>query len=90
MQQTHQFKQTLISTAAVGALMGAVPVLALLLLPARSRLPVAPSATLLMHGLDLVMMFLGCVVFTVVVFGLVPMAMQYLFVRAVRAWTGRD
>ena len=84
-----QFRQTIISTGVVGAVFGAVPVLVLLVsFFTHGRTP-APSRPLLAMSLDLGLIFIGCMAFCILFFGLVPMAVQHAFVYVVRRWTGR-
>lgn len=88
--QRRQLRQTLIATGAVGAAIGIVPVLACLALGSR-RIAVADHMRpLSLQALDAVLFFLASVAFCMVVFGLLPMLVQYVFVRAMRRWTGRD
>jgi len=85
-----QFRQTLISTGAIGALFGSLPVLALLAF--RNDYGHAPRATrsLFALGLDLCLLFFGSVTFCIFFFGVLPMALHYAFVWTMRRWTGRD
>ena len=75
-----QFRQTIISTGAVGAVFGIVPVLALLAFRSDySRIP-GQSRSLLAMTFDLGFMFFASIAFCIVFFGLLPMAVQHGFV----------
>ena len=84
-----QFRQTIIGTGVVGAVFGAMPVLALLFSAFTHGLGSEPSRSLLAMSLDLGLIFFGCIAFCILCFGLVPMALQHGFVYIVRRWTGR-
>lgn len=84
----HQLRQTLVGTGVVGAVIGVVPWLALLLLG--SGRTAAHARPLLLQALDAGLFVLTCVVVCIVAFGLLPMLVQYAFVGAMRRWTGRD
>ena len=83
------FRQTIIGTGVVGAVFGAMPVLALLFSAFTHGLGSEPSRSLLAMSLDLGLIFFGCIAFCILCFGLVPMALQHGFVYIVRRWTGR-
>lgn len=85
-----QFKQTVISTACVGALVGLLPVLGGIAL--RSERDAGPHdfSGWLNLLINLAGILVGCVASSVVLFGLLPMAIQYGFVKLARRWTGRD
>lgn len=85
-----QFRQTIISTGAVGAIFGIVPVLAVLAFRSEySRLPV-PARSLLAQAFDLGLAFSGSIAFCIFFFGHLPMAVQHGFIWLVRRWTGRN
>ena len=67
-----QFRQTIIGTGVVGAVFGAMPVLALLFSAFTHGLGSEPSRSLLAMSLDLGLIFFGCIAFCILCFGLVP------------------
>ncbi len=83
-----QLRQTIISTGTVGAVLGVLPVLAMLALRGHSRFP-APPRSLISQAFDLGLVFVASVCFCIFFFGLLPMAFQHGFVWLVRRWTGR-
>ena len=84
-----QFRQTIISTGAVGAVFGIVPVLGLLAFRSDySHIP-GQSRPLFAMAIDLGLMFFASIAFCILFFGLLPMAVQQGFVWLVRRWTGR-
>ena len=88
--QRRQLGQTIIGTGVIGLIIGLLPLMGVLVLGSR-RIVVADHARpLLLHMLDGVLFLLASVVFCIVLFGLLPMALQYAFIRGVRWWTGRD
>jgi hypothetical protein len=89
MWQRRQLRQTIISTGCVGALFGILPILGLL--ASRSELQHLPSHSrpLFAQAIDLGLLFVGSVLFCIIVFGLLPMAVQYVFIWMVRRWSGR-
>ena len=90
MWQRSQLKQTIISTGCIGAMFGALPLLGLIVFRSAHIHAMPPFQPLIYQAIDLVLMFFGCVLFCIVVFGLLPMSLQYGFVWLVRRWTGRD
>lgn len=90
MWQRHQFRQTVIATGVVGAVVGLLPWLAMLVLESGGRGGPPHARPLLLQALGAGVFVLACVIGCVVVFGLLPMALQYAFIRGVRWWTGRD
>ncbi|KAF1721237.1 hypothetical protein CSC75_07395 [Pseudoxanthomonas wuyuanensis] len=84
-----QFKQTIIGTASVGAVVGILPVLGSIAI--RSERVAGPDSFYgwLVYALNLAGVFVGCIVFCVTLFGLLPMVLQHRFVKLVRLWTGR-
>ncbi|MFT3668780.1 MAG: hypothetical protein QM795_09425 [Pseudoxanthomonas sp.] len=88
--EKRQFLQTIISTGAVGAIFGLVPVLAILAFESEYGRHATPTRSLLMQALDLGLVVVASVVFCILCFGLLPMALQQGFVWLVRRWTGRD
>ena len=90
MWQRNQLKQTIISTGCIGAMFGALPVLGLMVFRSDYTHATAPSRTFIYQAVDLSLLFFGCVLFCIVVFGLLPMSLQYGFIWLVRRWTGRD
>ncbi|WP_282269891.1 hypothetical protein [Stenotrophomonas sp. PS02298] len=89
MWQRRQLRQTIISTGCVGALFGVLPVLALLASSLEHQHHSNHSRPLIAQALELGLLFFGCILFCVIIFGLLPMAVQYCFVWMVRRWTGR-
>lgn len=89
MWQREQLRQTIISTGCVGALFGILPVLGLLAFRSEYQRFPTYSRPLIAQALDVGVLFFGSVLFCVVVFGLLPMALQYCFIWVVRRWTGR-
>ena len=83
-----QLRQTIISTGAIGALLGVLPVLASLAFRGYSRFP-APPRSLISQIFDLGLVIVASVCFCIFFFGLLPMAFQHGFVWLVRRWTGR-
>ena len=69
---------------------GALPLLGLIVFGSAHTHARAPSQPLIYQAIDLGLLFFGCVLFCIVIFGLLPMALQYGFVWLVRRWTGRD
>ncbi len=88
--QRRQLRQTIIGTGAVGLIIGLLPLAGILLLGSRRVVVADHVAPLSLQVLDGVLFLLASVVFCIVVFGLLPMALQYAFLRGVRWWTGRD
>ena len=88
--EKRQFRQTIISTGVVGALFGLVPVLAMLALESEHGRQAVPARSLLIQALDLGLFVVASVVFCILCFGLLPMALQHGFVWLVRRWTGHD
>jgi hypothetical protein len=74
----------------VGAVIGVLPWLAMLVLGSRGRAGAVPARPLLLQLWEAGLFVLVCVVGCVVLFGLLPMALQYAFIRGARWWTGRD
>jgi len=89
MWQREQLRQTIISTSCVGALFGILPVLGLFAFRSEYQRFPTYSRPLIAQALDVGFLFIGSVLFCVVVFGLLPMALQYCFIWVVRCWTGR-
>ena len=89
MWQRRQLRQTIISTGCVGALFGILPLLALLVSSVEHQHLPSHSRPLMAQALDLGLLFAGSVLFCIITFGLVPMAVQYCFIWMVRRWTGR-
>ena len=86
--KSSQVRQTIISTGSVGAFFGAVPTLAWLL--SRSRGNAFPQGwNLVVQAFDLLLFFCGSIAVCILIFGLLPMALQCMFVTMVRHWTGR-
>lgn len=85
-----QLRQTIISTGTVGAVFGMVPVLAVLAFESEYGRHAAQARSLLMQAFDLGLVMVASVVFCILCFGLLPMALQHGFVWLVRRWTGRD
>ena len=90
MWQWHQLRQTVIATGAVGVVVGAVPWLGLLALDAVGRSGAIHARPLLPQLAEAAAFVLACMVGCIVLFGLLPMALQYAFIRGARWWTGRD
>lgn len=90
MWQREQLRQTIISTGSVGALFGILPVLGLLAFRSEYQRFPSCSRPLIAQVFDVGLLFFGSVLFCIVVFGLLPMALQYCFIRVVRRWTGRS
>jgi len=88
MWQREQLRQTIISTGSVGALFGILPVLGLLAFRSEYQRFPSCSRSLVAQVFDAGLLFFGSVLFCIVVFGLLPMALQYCFIRVVRRWTG--
>ena len=89
MSQRDQFRQTIVSTGCVGALFGILPALASLAIRSE-RVHAGPGPIFTVAAVtDFAAMFAGSVIFCIVVFGLVPMAVQHGFVWFVRRWSGR-
>ena len=84
-----QFKQTIISTAFIGTIAGILPVLGSIAV--RSERVAGPESfsSWLVYALSLAGVFLGCVIFCVALFGLLPMLLQHGFIKLARLWTGR-
>lgn len=85
----RQLRQTIISTGVVGAIFGLVPVLAIVAFESEYGRHAASARPLLAQAFDLGLVLLGGIAFCIVFFGLVPMAIQHVFVWLVRRWTGR-
>jgi hypothetical protein len=88
-QPSPQFKQTLISAGCVGAVFGVIPALAVVAFRSDYATNAAQSISLIDQAAGLALLFVGSILFCVVFSGLLPMALQYDFVRLVRRWTGR-
>lgn len=88
--QRDQLRQTVIATGVVGAAVGVLPWVGMLVLGAGSRMGAVHARPWLAQLLDAGLFVLMCVVCCVVVFGLLPMALQYAFICGMRWWTGRD
>jgi hypothetical protein len=84
-----QIRQTIISTGTVGAIFGMVPVLAVLAFESEYGSHAAPARSWLVQAFELGLVLLGSIAFCILVFGLVPMALQLGFVWLARRWTGR-
>ncbi|AWV08828.1 hypothetical protein [Marilutibacter maris] len=84
-----QFRQTIICTAAVGAVLGLVPALGSIAI--RSERVAGPEGFLdwLLYAMNLAGVLVGSVIFCVLVFGMLPMLLQAGFVKLARLWTGR-
>lgn len=88
MWKAPQFRQTIISTGSVGALFGAAPTLAWVSFRARGN-AFPQGWNLAVQMFDLLLIFCGSIAICIVIFGLLPMALQCLFVGLVHRWTGR-
>jgi hypothetical protein len=88
MWQRRQLRETIISTGVVGAVIGALPALSLVASRSEYAHPAAQVRPLVLLAMDVGLVFLGSIAFCIVVFGLLPMALQYAFVWCVRRWTG--
>ncbi|WP_162375217.1 hypothetical protein [Pseudoxanthomonas sangjuensis] len=84
-----QFRQTIISTGAVGAIFGIIPVLGILAWRSEYSRNPSPPPSFLSQAFDLGLVFFASVAFCILFFGLLPMAVQHVFVWAVRRLTGR-
>ncbi|MBX3712245.1 MAG: hypothetical protein KF800_09825 [Lysobacter sp.] len=84
-----QFRQTIISTGAVGAVFGILPVLGAFAWRSEYSRNPGPPPSLFSLAFDLGLVFIASVAFCILFFGLLPMAVQHCFVWAVRRWTGR-
>ena len=80
----------MIGTGIVGAVIGVLPWLAMLVLGSSGRAGTVPLRPLLLQLWEAGLFVLVCVIGCVVLFGLLPMALQYAFIRGARWWTGRD
>ena len=87
--EKRQLRQTIISTGVVGAIFGLVPVLAVLAFESEYGRHAAPARLWLVQAFELGLVLLGSIAFCIVVFGLVPMALQLGFAWLARRWTGR-
>ncbi len=92
MWQQRQLKQTIISTGAVGAFFGVLFAIASVGFYSEQGRAIAggygpvPWTTYAGHAaVAFVISIVGCIV----LFGLLPMALQYAFAWLVRLWTGR-
>ena len=92
MWQKEQLRQTIISTGAVGAFFGLLFALASVAFYSEQGRAIAlgygpvPWTTYAEHAAAaFVISVIGCIL----VFGLLPMALQYVFAWLVRLWTGR-
>jgi hypothetical protein len=88
--QWRQLRQTVIATGVIGAVVGALPWLGMLVFDTGGRSGVVHARPLLSQLVEAAAFVLACVVGCVVLFGLLPMALQYAFIRGVQWWTGRD
>jgi len=80
----------LIGTCVVGAAIALVPLVLILVLES-GRIALGDHARPLpLQATDAALFVASSMVFCMVVFGLLPMALQYAFIRGVRWWTGRD
>jgi len=84
-----QFRQTIVSTGAVGAVFGILPVLGALAWRSEYSRNSGPPSSFLSQAFDLGLVFLASIAFCILFFGLLPMAVQHGFVWVVRRWTGR-
>ena len=87
--EKRQLRQTIISTGVVGAIFGLVPILAVLAFESEYGRHAAPARSWLVQAFELGLVLLGSIAFCIVVFGLVPMALQLGFAWLARRWTGR-
>lgn len=86
--KSPQLRQTIISTGSVGAFFGAVPTLAWV--SSRSWENAFPHGwNLAVQAFELLVICCGSIAFCVLIFGLIPMFLQYVFVSMVCHWTGR-
>ncbi|KAF1727437.1 hypothetical protein [Pseudoxanthomonas japonensis] len=88
--QRRQLRQTLIGTGVVGAVIGVAPLLLAFVLGSGRVAMGGHARPLSLLAVDAVLFVVVAVVFCMVVFGLLPMAVQYAFIRGARWWTGRD
>lgn len=90
MWQGRQLRQTVIATGVVGAVVGTLPWLGMLAFDAIGRSGAIHTRPLLPQLAEATAFVLACMVGCIVLFGLLPMALHYAFIRGVRWWTGRD
>ena len=84
-----QLRQTIISTGAVGAVFGILPVLGTLAWRSEYSRNPSPSPSFLSLAFDLGLVFVASVAFCILFFGLLPMMVQHGFAWVARRWTGR-
>ena len=85
----EQFKQTVIGTASVGAVLGILPMLGSLAVRSEWAAGSDGPWAWMGHAVSLAGVLAGSVLFCVVVFGLLPMLLQAGFVKLGRMWTGQ-